>query len=63
MTPEEIATRIKLARRKAGLTQVEMSKRFKMSRRSIQYWEKGEHLPPEWALDLLLERMEGGRIQ
>ena len=59
MTPEEVAARIKLARKKAGLTQVEMAKRFKISRRSIQYWERGEHLPPEWAVDLLLEKLEG----
>ena len=50
--------RIKSARRAAGLTQDEMSKRFGIPLATIKRWDSGVSIPPEWAARLLLEKLE-----
>lgn len=54
---------IKEAREAAGMTQKEMSERLKIPQRTIEDWERGARKPPEWAVMLIVEKLEsmGGR--
>jgi transcriptional regulator with XRE-family HTH domain len=53
-----IAERIKQARLKAGLTQKELSEKYRIPLRSIQQWEEGSRKPPEYVIDLLVRCLE-----
>lgn len=55
--PSEIS-KIKTARMKAGLSQVEMSRQFKIPVRTLQDWEAGKRSTPEWAELLIIEKLE-----
>lgn len=48
---------IKEARKAAGLTQQGMSDLIGIPRRTIQDWECGKHVPPEWAERLIVEKL------
>ncbi|MCI9545371.1 MAG: helix-turn-helix domain-containing protein [Lachnospiraceae bacterium] len=55
--PSEIS-KIKTARLKAGLSQAEMSRQFKIPVRTLQDWEAGKRSTPEWAELLIIEKLE-----
>lgn len=55
--PSEIS-KIKTARMKAGLSQAEMSRQFKIPVRTLQDWEAGKRNTPEWAELLIIEKLE-----
>lgn len=38
--------RLRTAREKAGLTQAAFAARWKVGKRTVEHWEKGERLPP-----------------
>ena len=48
---------IKDARKAAGLTQQGMSDLIGIPRCTIQDWEYGKHVPPEWAERLIVEKL------
>ena len=50
--------RIKEARKSAGITQEEMSKRFGIPKRTIGNWETGERKPVKYVEDLIVEKIE-----
>lgn len=49
---------IKEARKKAGLTQAEMSKIFEIPRRTLEDWESQKRKPAPWAEKLIIEKLE-----
>lgn len=55
--PNKIS-KIKTARMKAGLSQAEMSRQFKIPVRTLQDWEAGKRNTPEWAELLIIEKLE-----
>lgn len=50
-------TTIKEARKKAGLTQKEMTESFLIPRRTLEDWERGARTPPEWAERLIVQEL------
>lgn len=48
---------IKAWRKKAGLTQAEMSLIFGIPKRTIENWEGGQRSCPEWAERLIVEKL------
>lgn len=52
---KESAIKIKALRKKTGKTQPDFGKTYGMSKRTIQEWEKGIHVPPEYVINLLEE--------
>ena len=51
-------SRIKEARKSAGITQEEMSKLFGIPKRTIGNWETGERKPAKYVEDLIVEKIE-----
>lgn len=51
-------SKLKEARKAAGLTQKQMADLFKIPRRTIENWDAGTRRPPEWAELLLLEKLD-----
>lgn len=49
---------IKNARKKAGLTQKEMSKLLQIPIPTIEKWDRGLSSPPKWAEKLVIEKIE-----
>ncbi len=49
---------IKEARKAAGLTQQGVSDLLGIPRRTIQDWECGKRVPPEWVERLIVEKLE-----
>lgn len=47
------ARRVKALRLRLGLTQTGMTERFGIPRRTIQEWEAGRRIPPEYVLRML----------
>lgn len=47
------ARRAKALRLRLGLTQTGMTERFGIPRRTIQEWEAGRRVPPEYVLRML----------
>ena len=50
--------KIKEARKKAGLTQEEMTSVLGIPRRTVQNWEKGVTKPPEYVERLVVAELE-----
>ena len=48
----------KNARITAGLTQQQMSDILKIPKRTIENWESGQRIPPEYVKLLVLEKLE-----
>ena len=48
---------IKEARKAAGLTQQGMSDLLGIPRRTLENWESGRSLPPEWVEHLVVEKL------
>lgn len=49
---------VKAARKAAGLTQAKMNQLMKVPVRTIQNWEAGDRIPPEYVQILVLEKLE-----
>lgn len=49
---------VKAARKSAGLTQAKMNQLMKVPMRTIQSWEAGDRIPPEYVQILVLEKLE-----
>ena len=49
---------IKEARKAAGLTQQGMSDLLGIPKRTLENWESGRSLPPEWVEHLIVEKLE-----
>ena len=45
--------RVKKIRAKTGLSQVKFSETYGIPRRTLEDWERGISIPPEYVLDLL----------
>lgn len=50
--------KFKAARKALGLTQHQLADKTLIPFRTIQSWEGGERLPPEWCQILVLEKLE-----
>ena len=48
-------------RKNAGLTQKELSELTKIPKRTIENWEGGKRIPPDWVL-ILLEYFVNGHV-
>lgn len=49
---------IKNARKKAGITQKQMSEILKIPRRTIEDWEAGKRTPPVYVKALVIEKLK-----
>lgn len=49
---------IKAARKRLGMTQQQLADSLGIPKRTIENWEGGVRTPPEWAMKLVLEKME-----
>ncbi len=49
-------------RKIAGLTQKELSELTKIPKRTIENWESGKRVPPDWVL-LLIEYYVNGHLE
>lgn len=49
---------VKAARKAAGLTQAKMNQLMKVPMRTIQSWEAGDRIPPEYVQILVLEKLK-----
>ena len=58
MRPEKVTNPIKEARKRAGLTQKQMSELLGIPRRTIEDWDRCINTPPKWVERLLLEKLE-----
>lgn len=45
-------------RHNAGMSQVAMAKYFGMPRRTVESWEMGERVPPEWVARLVIAELK-----
>ncbi len=54
---EDFADRFKAARKAAGLTQEGMFTTMDIPRRTVQDWERGLKIPPEYVQRLVLEKL------
>lgn len=55
---ETFAEKLKAARKAAGLTQRTMVERMLMPRRTLEDWERGINIPPEYVQRLVLNELE-----
>lgn len=49
---------IKEAREQAGLSRVEMSRRFEIPVRTLEDWDNGKRTPPPYVEKLIIEKLE-----
>lgn len=54
---KNIASRIKSIREKTGMTQSEFAGKYNIPKRTLESWEMGERIPPEYVIELL-EKIE-----
>ena len=59
MTPSE---QIKAIRAKTGLSQVKFAAQFGVPKRTLEHWESGTRVPPDYVLKLLDDACEKRRI-
>ena len=59
MTPSE---QIKAIRAKTGLSQVKFAAQFGIPTRTLEHWESGTRVPPDYVLKLLDDACEKRRI-
>ena len=55
---ETFAEKLKQARAKTGMSQQKMSDRMLISKRTIEKWETGERVPPEYVQRFVLNELE-----
>lgn len=58
MEEKPFAEKLKEARKAAGLTQKTMVARMLMPRRTLEDWERGLNIPPEYIQRLVLNELE-----
>lgn len=51
-------SRIAVARKKAGLSQAQLSELFDIPKRTIENWEAGVNIPKEYTENIILEKLE-----
>ena len=56
-------SKIKEARKAAGLTQQGMSEKLEIPKRNIENWETGKNKCPDWAEKLIVEKLEGMKMR
>lgn len=56
-------SKIKEARKAAGLTQQAMSEKLNIPKRTIENWESGVNSCPEWAEKLIVEKLEEMKME
>ena len=49
---------IREARHAAGLTQAKMAEILGIPRRTVEDWDSGKHLPPEYVRRLVIEKLQ-----
>lgn len=54
----DLIQQIKEARKKAGLTQLQLASFYGIPRRTVEDWERGVHEPPEYVANLLLRCLD-----
>lgn len=54
---KNIISRIKSIREKTGMTQSEFAGKYNIPKRTLESWEMGERIPPEYVIELL-EKIE-----
>lgn len=52
---------IKEAREAKGMSRAELSRWLKIPIRTLENWDAGTNEPPEWAKELIIEKIEKGR--
>lgn len=60
---ETFAEKLKQARAKTGMSQQKMSDRMLISKRTIEKWETGERVPPEYVQRFVLNELENLKIK
>lgn len=55
------AKEIREARKKAGMTQLQISDKLGIPLRTIKDWESGTHNPPKYVEDLVIEKLNSLR--
>lgn len=58
MKVETFAERLKAARASTGMSQQKMADRMLISKRTIEKWETGERVPPEYVQRFVLNELE-----
>lgn len=54
---------VKELRQQTGLTQGEFAARFQIPLRTLQHWESGDRMPPDYVVKLLAYRIEKERVE
>lgn len=55
---ETFAQRLKAAKKAAGLTQQKMADQMLIPKRTIEEWERGNNVPPEYVQRFVLNELE-----
>lgn len=58
MTELTFSEKLKTARAKTGMSQQKMSDKMLISKRTIEKWETGERVPPEYVQRFVLNELE-----
>ena len=58
MTDITFSEKLKTARAKTGMSQQKMSDKMLISKRTIEKWETGERVPPEYVQRFVLNELE-----
>ena len=58
MEEKTFAEELKAARKEAGLTQKTMVEQMLMPRRTLEDWERGINIPPEYVQRLVLNELK-----
>lgn len=60
---ETFAEKLKQARAKTGMSQQKMSDKMLISKRTVEKWETGERVPPEYVQRFVLNELENLKIK
>ena len=55
---ETFAEKLKKAKKAAGLTQQKMADQMHIPKRTIEEWERGNNVPPEYVQRLVLNELQ-----
>lgn len=55
---ETFAEKLKKAKKAAGLTQQKMAEQMSIPKRTIEEWERGNNVPPEYVQRLVLNELQ-----
>ena len=54
---ETFAEKLKAAKKAAGMTQQKMADRMRIPKRTIEEWERGNNVPPEYVQRFVLNEL------